>query len=377
MMENTPLSRILEPLKIGVIKSYAVIQGSVRAKTMTTLTIAIAVAATSLVNTIVSAKEITLVVNGEQTEVSTHVNTVDQLLYQQSIEVTASDYISLAGSTELKDGQTLVIRQPVSIQLQLGNQTQTIQTTAADVQSFVKQLGLKSVSTNTVSPALNTPITANMIVALNDVKTVVVEEKKSVPFETVTKQDARLMKGRQKVLQSGKAGVIVTKIEKQYHNGKLISVKEISTTETQKAQNRILSVGTAKRVAILSANSPSETVTAKNGVDFQAKRVLSNVTLSAYDAGFESTGKVKGQKGYGKTRTGTTVTEGRTIAVDPDVIPLGWWVYIEGIGFRRAEDTGSAIQGNRIDVYFDSYQTALNFGKKRGYTVYVIGPEKP
>jgi 3D (Asp-Asp-Asp) domain-containing protein len=115
----------------------------------------------------------------------------------------------------------------------------------------------------------------------------------------------------------------------------------------------------------------------KNGVDFQAKRVLSNVTLTAYDAGFASTGKVKGQKGYGVTRTGTTVTEGRTIAVDPDVVPLGWWVYIEGIGFRRAEDTGSAINGNKIDVYFDSHQTADAFGLKRGYTVYIIGPTKP
>ena len=39
--------------------------------------------------------------------------------------------------------------------------------------------------------------------------------------------------------------------------------------------------------------------------------------------------------------------EGRTIAVDPDVIPLGWWVYIEGIGFRRAEDTEARLTAER------------------------------
>jgi len=77
------------------------------------------------------------------------------------------------------------------------------------------------------------------------------------------------------------------------------------------------------------------------------------------------------------TSTGVKVQEGRTIAVDPDVIPLGWWVYIEGFGFRRAEDTGSAVKGKIIDIYFDSEETVKRFGTKKGYTVYVIGPVKP
>jgi 3D (Asp-Asp-Asp) domain-containing protein len=71
------------------------------------------------------------------------------------------------------------------------------------------------------------------------------------------------------------------------------------------------------------------------------------------------------------------VKEGRTIAVDKNVIPIGWWVYIEGIGFRRAEDTGGAVKGNKIDVYYESSDYANKFGLKRGYTVYVIGPKKP
>ena len=59
------------------------------------------------------------------------------------------------------------------------------------------------------------------------------------------------------------------------------------------------------------------------------------------------------------TATGTRPTEGRTIAVDPKVIPLGSRVWIEGLGWRIAEDTGGAIRGNKIDVMYASRGDAL------------------
>lgn len=54
--------------------------------------------------------------------------------------------------------------------------------------------------------------------------------------------------------------------------------------------------------------------------------------------------------GFSGTATGTEITPGRTIAVDPSVIPLGTHVYIDGVGWRVAEDTGGAIKGNIIDL---------------------------
>ena len=63
------------------------------------------------------------------------------------------------------------------------------------------------------------------------------------------------------------------------------------------------------------------------------------------------------------TAMGTELTDGRTIAVDPSVIPLGQKVYIEGIGERVAEDTGSAIVGNRIDLFVDaSHEEIMDMG---------------
>lgn len=71
--------------------------------------------------------------------------------------------------------------------------------------------------------------------------------------------------------------------------------------------------------------------------------------------------KCCGEWADGITYTGTVATAGRTVAVDPSVIPLGSTVRINGHDYI-AEDIGGAIKENRIDVFFDSHQAALQFG---------------
>jgi 3D (Asp-Asp-Asp) domain-containing protein len=73
------------------------------------------------------------------------------------------------------------------------------------------------------------------------------------------------------------------------------------------------------------------------------------------------------------TATGTAARAGRTVAVDPKVIPLGSKIYIEGLGERIAEDTGGGVKGNHIDVYLGTVPQAVRFGVQRG-TVSVIAP---
>lgn len=54
------------------------------------------------------------------------------------------------------------------------------------------------------------------------------------------------------------------------------------------------------------------------------------------------------------------IIPGQTVAVDPDVIGKLKWIYIEGIGLRRAEDCGGAVQGYHIDVAVSSHEEALS-----------------
>lgn len=63
------------------------------------------------------------------------------------------------------------------------------------------------------------------------------------------------------------------------------------------------------------------------------------------------------------TTSGTIPVAGRTVAVDPDIIPLGSKILIDGHEYT-AEDTGSGVKGNHIDIYFDSHEDALEWGVK-------------
>lgn len=102
-----------------------------------------------------------------------------------------------------------------------------------------------------------------------------------------------------------------------------------------------------------------------------------NMKATAYDLSLESCGKTRQHPAYGITYTGTRAKAGRTVAVDPKVIPLGSRLYIvfphpykHMDGEYIAEDTGSRIKGNVIDIFMGEdkegerviYKKAMKFG---------------
>lgn len=81
------------------------------------------------------------------------------------------------------------------------------------------------------------------------------------------------------------------------------------------------------------------------------------VTATAYTAECEGC--------TGITYTGVNLNQNRNakvIAVDPNVIPLGSKVYVEGYGYATAEDTGGAIKGNKIDLHVPTTEEAYKWG---------------
>lgn len=109
---------------------------------------------------------------------------------------------------------------------------------------------------------------------------------------------------------------------------------------------------------------------------FRQKYESVEVVATGYYAGKESTGKEPGHPLYGITFSGVEVQRDQhalsTIAADLNVFPLGTILYIPGYGYGIVADTGSAIQGNKIDLYFHTKEDVYKQWGKKTVEVFVI-----
>lgn len=100
------------------------------------------------------------------------------------------------------------------------------------------------------------------------------------------------------------------------------------------------------------------------------------VTATGYTAGVESTGKGPKHPQYGITYSGVKVRRDKetvsTIAADPNLFPMGSILYIPGYGYGIVADTGSAIKGNKIDLYFPTIKQVYKEWGKKDVEVQVI-----
>ncbi|MFC4811886.1 3D domain-containing protein [Paenibacillus sp. GCM10023250] len=317
--------------------------------------------------------------NGRETIVSTKQWVLQRLLDEQAITIGPHDKVSMPLDGSISDGDRIVIDRAIPLTVKADGKARTLYTTVKTVQAAIDQADIEVRSLDKVFPSSEAALEPNMTITVTRIDKKYSETSYDVPFTVVKKNDPKLEAGKQKLVRQGQQGKVVKRYETVFADGVPVSQTLVEKVTPKPAIDKVVSIGTMRpepRVMMLSAEAGASTYT-KRGVTFNAKKVMRNFTLTAYSAGVASTGKSKGHPEYGITASGTRVQEGRTIAVDPKVIPIGWWVYIEGIGFRRAEDTGSAVKGNKIDVYFDSESYADRFGLKRGYTVYVLGPKKP
>lgn len=176
----------------------------------------------------------------------------------------------------------------------------------------------------------------------------IVYKKESLPYEKVIKEDNNLEKGIEKVEQVGEEGSVVIEFTVVYENNE--KKKEHNRTETiiKAPKDEIIAKGTKEKIV----ENPKE--------------IKKDIKVSR---GSFSSGKVVTMEATAYTHTGNKTATGiypyvGVIAVDPKVIPLGTKVHVEGYGNAIAADTGGAIKGNIIDVFFNSRGECMNWGRK-------------
>lgn len=309
--------------------------------------------------------EVTLYYGDESSEMRTTAKTVADFLTEAGIVVGDQDLIWPEQEAKINDGITILVKKAVPVTVKLGKQPdQFIWTTSSSVEGALRELGYIPNDMDIVTPNLNQPIEADQRIEVIEVSYGIVEKPQELKYRTVRKADDSLVAGTEKVVHAGELGEELLLYRGTYYNGELVDLDYMRTELVEEPTEEIVHYGTIEPVSI-------------GGYSFVPKKVLKNVKLTAYSVQENISGKGPDHPQYGITRSGTKVKDNHTIAVDPDLIPLGWWVYIEGYGLYKAEDTGGAIKGKKIDIYIDDLDAVKKFGVKRNKTVYVIGPNKP
>lgn len=157
--------------------------------------------------------------------------------------------------------------------------------------------------------------------------------KEATDFKTKTVYTSDILEGEERVAQEGVKGEDKVTYEVAYLGSKEQERKEIERETVKKPVTEIIEKGTA---------------VSYNGVKYSKK-------ITVVSTGYTHTGN--------RTATGTYPKRG-TMAVDRRVIPMGSYGYVPGYGAVHAEDTGGAIKGNRIDLFFNTRGQAISWGRR-------------
>lgn len=303
-------------------------------------------------------KQVSIVIdNQEPIVVSVAGRTVQDALAQAGIELREGDAVSPAPAEPIADGTRISIARAVKVSLRVDGRTAEMFILKGTVADALAKAGVSLGPLDRVVPARETPLEEGMEIRVIRVRQEEVVERETIPFRTLRWAEPHLPKGEERVVREGKEGILERRFLLTYEDGELVSRRLISTQVVEEPVNRIIGEGTREAAKVL------ETATGS----YRYVDVL-EMEATAYYPGPESTG----EWADGYTYTGLRAGKG-VVAVDPSVIPLGTRLYIPGYGEAIAADIGGAIKGNRIDLGFDTYEEAIQFGRKK-VKVYILAP---
>lgn len=301
-------------------------------------------------------------------------------LSEAGIQISQNDYVSLPDTSTGAGVMEIRIERSHTVTLELYGETSTLSTLGETVGAVLSRAGVILGGSDEVVPDVSTPVSTGMTISVAAKQVVTESEASEIPFETLRTADDSLASGKEKTVQTGAVGERRDTFAITLKNGVPVSRELVFSEVVTPPQDEIIRYGTRTQTApsiSLKDNPNVEPYDAANaaaggkltlpsGQEYSYKKALM-VTATAYTT--------EGHTGK-RTASGTVARVG-AIAVDPRVIPLGTTVYIEVpggtwfYGLAVCEDTGGAIKGNIIDLFFNTRAECLQFGR-RPAIVYIL-----
>ncbi len=318
-------------------------------------------------------KTVVIIDGEEKKRFSTFSRTIGELLEEKDLGVGVYDKVIPGKNEKIRNRNPIIIKRAFPVTLIVDGKEQKVWTHSPTVAEFLQETGLYLGDEDAVFPAMDEFLTPRQTVKVIRVIREKQIEKESVPFSTIRVTNPQLDQGLVRVTSEGSEGIRENIIESVRCDGEEISREIISSQVVKEPVERVLEYG---------INSPFS----RSGRTHEFEKVI-EVNATAYCPGTPGSGCPVDERGAshctgfnndGYTSTGIIAVAGEgtlanphIIAVDPSVIPLKSLVFIEGYGFARAEDTGSAINGSSIDLLFNQHHDAYMFGRKT-LKVYIL-----
>ena len=209
---------------------------------------------------------------------------------------------------------------------------------------LVGLLGIELSDAQKTEADLSSFIDGDVNVAVDSVTYGTATSEESIDYETKYVDVDTIPRGSTRVQQAGSEGVRTVTYNVTYVNGVETAREKSGEYVSRQPTDRVIARGTGGTAVIGGAPSSYSYV------------LICDSTVYT---------------GGGITASGLPATE-QVIAVDPTVIPLGTKVYIEGIGYRIAADTGGLIKGNFIDIYYETSNPNFAGYGRRNVKVYIL-----
>ncbi len=354
---------------------------------------------------------VTLNINSHPQLIQTNCSTVGDLLSELGIRLTEYDYIALDMEQPLYNGMNIWLRLAVDITIVVDGKNYSLRSQPITVEEAIEQAGIELNEADFVSLPLLQYIYEDTSIRISRVRTEEETVEESIPYETISREYTYLAPGSSDIVVKGIDGIREATYAVSYCDDEEIGRVLLSSTVSKEPTTQIIGYGpslhtsesedTDSSIALGKIDSVDDTLSFEsvntdgdNEIDYtqtggtadtdvgdsganEADNTAEPKNMATTESGanfYYSASFTVEATAYtwtgNQTATGTWPAVG-TIAVDPDVIPLGSKVYVVGYGFATAEDTGGAINGHIIDLYMDTEEECMQWGRQN-VTIYIL-----